>query len=104
MNSKRVPRTLISTGRSSNNVLRFATMRHWVFRAPRMKKRINMPTLCQLSELDGCGADVFADHAGHASKLAFVVKAALLAGKFCRQRGASANGLDASEEFVRAVL
>ena len=69
-----------------------------------------MPTLCQLAELDGCGADVFADHTGHASKLAFavgacsVVQAALLAGTFCRQRGATANGLYARKEFVCAVL
>lgn len=98
-----VPRTLISTGRSSNSVLRFATMSQGCL-VHLERRRVNMPTLCQLSELDGRGANVFADHAGHASKLAFVVKAALLAGNFCRQRGATANGLHASKEFVCAVL
>ena len=66
-----------------------------------------MPTLSQLAELDGCGTDFFADHAGHASKLAFAVSAclvALLAGSFCRQRGATANGLYARKELICAVL
>ena len=81
-----------------------------MFRAPRKKKWLNTPTLCQLSELDGCGANFFADHAGHATELAFavgacfVVKAALLAGSVGRQRGATANGLHAGKEFVCAVL
>ena len=38
---------------------------------------MRVPTLCQLSKLDGCAADVFADRAGHASELAFTVVARL---------------------------
>lgn len=73
-------RTLISTGRSSNRVLRFATMRHDVSE-PEPKKLISMPTLRQLAKLNGCAADVLADRAGHASKLAFTVGACLFVKK-----------------------
>jgi len=67
-------------------------------------------TLCQLSKLDGCAADVFADRISRASELAFTVGArlfvqeALCARRFCGQGGTSANGLDASKEFVCTVL
>ena len=67
-------------------------------------------TLCQLSKLGGCAADVFADRISHASKLAFTVgtrlfvQKALFARRICGQGGTSANGLDASKEFICAIL
>jgi hypothetical protein len=62
-----------------------------------MKERVWEHTLCQLSELGGCTADVFADCTSHASKLAFgigaclLVKKALLVGISYRQGRTIAN-------------
>jgi len=77
---------------------------------PKVEERMRVLTLSQLSKLDGCAADVFTDHIGHASKLAFTIGArlfvqkVLFARRFCGQGGTSANGLDASKEFVCTVL
>jgi hypothetical protein len=75
----------------------------------KVEEQMRVPTLRQLSKLDGCAADVFADRTGHASELGFTVGArlrikALFAWVFCGQGGASADGLDASKEFVCTVL
>ena len=66
----------------------------------------NEPTLRQLSKLDGCAADVFADRAGQASEVGSTVGArlSLFARVFCRQGRTSADRLDASKEFVCTVL
>jgi hypothetical protein len=81
MESEGTPRTLISTGLSSKSVLRFATKRAWLSVTCWMKKQAFKRTLCQLSKLDGCIADVFANCAGHAGKLAFTVSASLFVKK-----------------------
>lgn len=39
----------------------------------KVKERRRVLTLCQLSKLDGCAADVFADRISHASEVAFAV-------------------------------
>jgi len=77
---------------------------------PKVKEPMRVLTLSQLSKLDGCAADVFADHISRASKLAFTVGArlfvqkALFSRRFCGQGGTSANGLDARKEFVCTIL
>ena len=75
----------------------------------KVEERMRVPTLRQLSKLDGCAADVFADRTGHASELGSIVGTrlfikALFARVFCGQGRTSADGLDASEEFVCTVL
>ena len=58
--------TLISTGRSSNRVLRLATGGHEEKRERMNRKRL---TLGELGELDGGAADVLCNGGGHAREL-----------------------------------
>ena len=58
--------TLISTGRSSNRVLRLATGGHEEKRERMTGKRL---TLGELGEFDGGAADVLCNGGGHAREL-----------------------------------
>ena len=59
-------RTLISTGRSSNNVFRFATRKEQLTTDGSRQRQL---TVRELSELDSGAAYVFADGRGHSRKV-----------------------------------